>query len=95
MNQKTQNIIYSTPNKKNISKEQYLKQIKKIIYTAFQEDPTIILHIDEEILEKYATSIVASDENNIIGNINIYPTRMKPLDNIYCPINGRIQIGEL
>jgi hypothetical protein len=51
-----------------------------MISAAFQQDPTIVVHSDQEIQDKYTHGIVAMYNDVLIGNVNIYPTHMKPLD---------------
>lgn len=88
-------ISYNSPQSFSISSQQYLDHVKCMILTAFQKDPTIVVHSDEEIKEKYAHSIVALYRGLIVGNSNIYPTRMKPLDALSTPNAQKLSVGEL
>ncbi len=88
-------INYNTPQKLDISVNDYLIQIKSMIINTLEEDPTIVLHSDEEIKDKYNNSLIAIHQNKIIWNTNIYPTTMKPLDSIYNSKWFKIEIGEL
>ena len=45
-----------------------------------ENNPTMVLHTDEEILSKYSSSIIAVLHWKIIWNASIYPTNMKPLN---------------
>lgn len=86
-------IEFSTPYSKDISQSNYLQSIKDLIQKERVSDQTIVLHTDEEILSKYASSIVATLEDQIIGNSSIYPTKMKPLSDLILD-SKTIRVGE-
>jgi len=89
----TSKIELLPPYEGNIDADRYLHSIKNIIQKERESDPTIILHTDDEILSKYASSIVAVFEKKIVGNSSIYPTQMDPLSTL--AIEGKnIPVGE-
>jgi hypothetical protein len=61
-----QNINFIQPDETIISRQEYLQQIKKMIIQTIQKEPTVVLHTDEEILEKYNHSIVAIHNSQIV-----------------------------
>lgn len=61
-----QNITYVQPDEMIISRQEYLQQIKKMIIQTIQKEPTVVLHTDEEILEKYNHSIIAIHNSQIV-----------------------------
>lgn len=90
-----QNINFIQPDETIISRQEYLQQIKKMIIQTIQKEPTVVLHTDEEILEKYNHSIVAIHNSQIVWNANLYPTHMSELQNILHPTRWLLNIGEL
>jgi hypothetical protein len=60
------NINYIKPNETIISKQEYLNQIKKMIIQTIQKEPTVVLHTEQEILEKYDHSILATQNGQIV-----------------------------
>jgi len=77
-----QQVEFTTPSAANIDISTYLENIKQLIKKERETDQTVVLHSDEEIRNKYFSSIVAVFDNKIIWNSSIYPTHMKPLDNL-------------
>ncbi|MEI6773731.1 MAG: hypothetical protein WCL18_02695 [bacterium] len=75
----TSTICFTTPQEANIAMPIYLDSIKHLIHKERESDQTVVLHTDQEILAKYASSIVAVVQSKIIGNSSIYPSKMKPL----------------
>jgi predicted RNase H-related nuclease YkuK (DUF458 family) len=89
----TSKIELLPPYEGNVDADRYLHSIKHIIQKERKSDPTIVLHTDDEILSKYASSIVAVFEKKIVGNSSIYPTQMQPLSNL--TIEGKnVPVGE-
>jgi hypothetical protein len=88
-------LIYTIPRLWWVDKNMYLASIKTMILDSLLYDPTIILHSDQEILDKYAHSVIALDGSKIIWNVNLYPTHMQPLDSLVCPHQWPLHIGEL
>lgn len=76
-----------------ILEDKYLKSMKQLILRIQKDDPTIVLHTDNEIMDKYKNSLIAILDDEIIWNTSIYNTKMKPLDNIYFAWN-KINIWE-
>lgn len=75
-------IRFTIPDKANIDMEKYLDSIKQLIIKERESDPTVVLHSDQEIISKYHSSIVWLIDSDIIANSSIYPTNMKPLNNL-------------
>lgn len=88
-------INYTKPNENTISKQEYLNQIKKMIIKTIQNEPTVVLHSDQEILDKYEHGVIAIQNGQIVWNANLYPTQMSELKNLIHPEIWLLNIGEL
>jgi len=66
-----------------VSENEYLDSIKTLITETQKEDPTVVLHSDEEIIEKFKDSIIAIINGEIVWNTSIYETNMEPLNEVY------------
>jgi GNAT superfamily N-acetyltransferase len=70
-----------------ISEEEYYKSIVDLTLKSQEEDPTIVLHSKNEIIDRAKESIIVICNWEIVGNESIYKTQMKPLDQLY--IDGK------
>ena len=87
------NIHFIPPCEGNIDTDNYLQSIKDIIQKERESDPTIVLHTDDEILSKYASSVIAISDGKILWNSSIYPTKMHPLSDLMLD-EKKIRVGE-
>lgn len=86
-------ISFGSPHISNIDISTYVESVKNLIKKEREADQTVVLHTDDEIQSKYEASIVAVVDQKIIWNSSIYPTHMKPLDDLI--IDGkRIRVWE-
>lgn len=78
------------------TQKNYITHTKLLIQKSLRIDPTLVLHSDEDIGNRFTNSIVAIDENSswIIGNSSLYPTTFPSLLELRNQSWDVIQIGE-
>lgn len=59
------------------SEEKYIKWVLKLIEKARRIDHSVIPHTEEELLERYKTSIICLLNNQIIWNSSIFSTNIE------------------
>lgn len=59
-------------------------------------DPTLVLHTDDEIAQKYTSSMVVLDmlSDRMVGNSSLYKTTFPSLQNIHDDAGMIVDIGE-
>ena len=75
----TSTLLFTTPQEANIQIATYKDHLKDLILHEIANNPTMVMHTDEEICAKYTSSIVAVRHGKIMWNASIYPTHMHPL----------------
>lgn len=74
----------------------YTQTITQLLETLSQDEPTLVIHTPEEFRDRFHHSMIVVADNQCVGHSSLYPTQMKPLNEVLVREDGHTyQVGEL